>query len=70
METGLYKHFKGAEYRVIAVAEHSETGEKLVVYLALYGERKLYVRPFDMFNEMVDDCNGGMVERFKFLAKV
>ena len=51
---GLYRHFKGKYYVVEGLAEHSETGEPLVVYRALYGERKLYVRPLSMFLSPVD----------------
>ena len=45
----MYKHFKEKYYKVLALAEHSETGEKYVVYQALYGEYKTYIRPYDMF---------------------
>lgn len=50
----LYRHFKGNIYQVIGVATHSETGEKMVVYQAQYGERGLFVRPYYMFTEELD----------------
>ena len=49
-----YRHFKGKFYEVMAIATHSETGEKQVVYRALYGDGDVYVRPYDMFAGPVD----------------
>lgn len=64
MELGIYKHFKGNEYAVIAIAEHSETGEEFVVYEALYGEHKTYIRPRAMFEETIER-GGEKIKRFK-----
>ena len=56
---GRYRHFKGNEYEVIAVARHSETEEPMVVYRALYGSRGVWVRPAAMWNEEI--VRGGVV---------
>lgn len=50
----LYKHFKDKMYQIVAVATHSETKEKMVVYQGLYGNYEVYVRPYDMFMSEVD----------------
>jgi hypothetical protein len=65
--TGYYRHYKGNHYQVLGVARHSESGEELVVYRALYGEHGLWVRPLAMFVETVDQ-NGLQRPRFAFIS--
>lgn len=61
---GLYRHYKGNEYRVVGLARHSETLEPMVVYEALYGEGGLWVRPAGMFLEEIE-IEGNLLPRFK-----
>ncbi|MGL4772998.1 MAG: DUF1653 domain-containing protein [Clostridium sp.] len=51
----IFRHFKGDLYLIEGVCTHSETGEKMVLYRALYGDCGLYVRPFEMFLEEVPE---------------
>lgn len=55
------RHFKGNLYIVIEIAEHTETGDKYVVYKALYGGCKVYVRPIEMFRE---ECNQEQYDKY------
>jgi hypothetical protein len=67
LKAGKYRHFKGGEYAVYGLAKHSETGEELVVYSPLYGERGLWVRPLAMFMESVD-WEGQLRPRFELIG--
>ena len=68
IKTGKYRHFKGKEYRVIGIASHSETLAPMVVYQALYGEKELWVRPAEMWNEIVDK-DGYHGPRFQYIGE-
>ena len=65
---GKYRHYKGNEYELIGIANHSETLEKMVVYRALYGEGALWVRPLSMWSESVE-VNGKSVLRFTYIGE-
>jgi hypothetical protein len=67
-----YRHYKGKEYKIVGIAHHSETLQPMVVYQALYdapgfGKDSLWVRPRDMFLEMVE-VNGVKQPRFSLIA--
>lgn len=66
MKLGLYKHYKGNPYNLMGLARHSESLEEMVVYQAMYGDYRLWVRPKELFfgTLMVD---GKEVQRFSFV---
>ncbi len=67
IKIGKYRHFKGHEYEVIALATHSETGERMVVYRALYGDGGVWVRPASMWDEKVER-DGKVFKRFTYIG--
>ena len=50
----IYRHFKGNYYYIKDIAICSESREEYVVYKALYGDNKTYIRPLKMFIEKID----------------
>ncbi|MFM8863826.1 MAG: DUF1653 domain-containing protein [Limnohabitans sp.] len=60
---GLYRHYKGGQYRVLGTVRHSETLEPMTLYQALYGQQGLWVRPAAMFGQTVL-IEGRMQPRF------
>ncbi|MBD5523862.1 MAG: DUF1653 domain-containing protein [Lachnospiraceae bacterium] len=63
----MYRHFKGNIYQIRCLAKHSETGEMMVVYQAMYDTFQIYVRPLDMFMEEVDRAKYPDVkQRYRF----
>jgi hypothetical protein len=67
MITGVFEHYKGGIYRVLGIAGHTETKEKLVVYKDMQGE--MYARPYDMFFGDVF-VNGETVPRFRYIGNI
>jgi hypothetical protein len=68
LKPGIYRHFKGNEYRLMGIAYHSETLEPMVVYQALYGEKKFWVRPAAMWNEIIER-DGKTFPRFTYIGE-
>ena len=64
---GMYRHYKGNKYELIAIAKHSETLEDMAVYRALYGEGGYWVRPLSMWSETVT-VDGKIVLRFEYIG--
>lgn len=55
------RHFKGDLYLILGIAQHTETGEKMVVYRALYGNCELFTRPLNMF---IEQCSQEQFEKY------
>ena len=68
IKLGKYRHFKGNEYEVIAIAKHSETLEEMVVYKALYGDGDIWVRPAKMWDETIER-DGKTFKRFEYIGE-
>lgn len=64
----VYRHFKGNMYQILTIATDSETGKPCVVYQALYGDYKVYVRDLAMFLSETDKAkypDASQVYRFE-----
>lgn len=69
LKLGKYKHYKGKDYEVVAVAKLEATLEDMVVYRPLYqSEYSLWVRPLSVFIENVE-VDGKIMPRFEYIGK-
>ncbi|SDP86487.1 DUF1653 domain-containing protein [Desulforhopalus singaporensis] len=69
IKPGIYKHYKNKKYKVICQATHSETREEVIVYQCLYGDYSMWVRPKQMFTELIE-VEGRKIPRFEFVSEI
>ncbi|WKY47767.1 DUF1653 domain-containing protein [Eubacteriaceae bacterium ES3] len=69
IKKGKYRHYKGKDYEVLDTAIHSESLQEMVVYKPLYGEKKTWVRPAVMWNQMIEK-DGEKIMRFTLIEEV
>ena len=67
MKQALYRHYKGNLYRLLYIARHSETLEKMVIYQDVNNPEKIWARPASMWEETVE-VGGERVSRFQYLG--
>lgn len=67
LKIGEYEHYKGNRYKVLGIANHSETLEELVIYQKLYDDGGIWARPLTMFLENVE-VEGKTLPRFRFIG--
>lgn len=75
IKPGIWRHYKGGFYEVLFCATHTETSDTMVVYRALYGKRKCFVRPVSMWEDAIPpqaeapfETDG--VRRFKWICEM
>ncbi len=68
---GIYFHYKNPDeqYVVMGVCISTDSLEKMVIYVALYGAQAIWVRPLSQWLEKVE-INGNKVDRFTFVGQM
>ena len=59
----VYRYYKSGRYIVLYIAQHTETNEKMVVYSPVDNRDIIWVRPYQMWNDIVDKKNN--IKRFE-----
>ena len=62
----IWRHYKGDDYKVVALAQHTEIEEYLVVYVSCKDESKVWVRPLVVWLERVEIEEGKRMARFTY----
>ncbi len=65
---GIYEHYKGNRYQILAVGRNSETLEEVVIYQDVDKKDRVWVRPLHMFVETIT-LNNEEVPRFRLVEK-
>jgi hypothetical protein len=65
---GIYRHYKGHEYRFIGFAKHSETLEELVIYQDVLEPSVYWARPSNMFFGTLEK-DGRIIKRFEWIRE-
>lgn len=68
MKLGIYEHYKGNLYNVIAIGRNTQNLEEVVVYQSLYGDYGIWVRPLSSFKEKII-IDGKNITRFSFVKE-
>lgn len=71
IKNGLYRHYKGKNYKLIDIVKHSETQEDLILYQCMYHNDSsvLWVRPISNFFSKVT-TDGIEVDRFSYIGDI
>ncbi len=66
----IFKHFKGQEYKIVAVAKDSENLEEKIIYRGEYEDNPLWIRSYeDFFSEVDHEKYPEIKQKYRFEIK-